>query len=64
MSLQPSMASQLARELQREMLAQAGRRRLARQLVALARAAQRAERAQRRLRLAARRAMLQGNLEQ
>jgi len=64
MSLNPYMASQLAKALHREMLAQAERRRPARRLGALARAARRVQRAERRLRPAARRALqLNADLE-
>jgi hypothetical protein len=59
------MASQLASERQREMLAQAERHRLARQLAAVARASRRAERAERRMRQAVRKALrLRAGLEQ
>jgi hypothetical protein len=58
-NLQPYMAD-LAKERQREMLAQARRHRQGRQLAALARAAQRAERAERRMRRAVHRAVQLG----
>lgn len=59
------LASQLARERQRDMLAQAKQQRLARQVVALARASRRAERAERRMRAAVRKALrLRSELEQ
>jgi len=65
MTLHPHMAGQLAKALHSEMLAQAERRRPARKLGARARAARRAQRAERRLRLAARRALqLSADLEQ
>ena len=65
MSLHPYMTSQLAKALHQEMLAQAERRRPARQLGVLARALRRAKRAERRLRLAARRVLeLSADLEQ
>jgi hypothetical protein len=51
------LASQLARDGQRDMLAQAGPQRLARQAVALAPALRRAERTERRMRTAARKAL-------
>jgi len=51
------MAGQLAKERQGEMLAQAQQQRRARQLGALARASRRAQRAERRMRCAARRAL-------
>lgn len=53
----PDGASQLARQRHREMLAQAERQRRARQLVALATASRRAQRAERRMRQAARKAV-------
>jgi hypothetical protein len=56
-SLQPLMAGQLAKELHRQMLAQAEQQRLARQLRALTRASRRARRAERRLRQAVGRPM-------
>jgi hypothetical protein len=63
--MHPYVASQLARERRRDMLAQAQRQRRARQLVALARASRRAERAERRMRQAVRKALrLRGALEQ
>lgn len=59
------MASQLAKERQREMLAQAEQQRRARQLGALARASRRAERSERRMRRALRRALqLRAELQQ
>ena len=65
MSLHPYMTSQLAKALHQEMLAQAERRRPARQLGVLARALRRAQRAERRLHLAARRILeLNADLEQ
>jgi hypothetical protein len=64
-SLHPYMTSQLAKALHQEMLAQAERRRPARQLGVLGRALRRAHRAERRLRLAARRVLeLNADLEQ
>ena len=65
MSLNPYMASQLANALHHDMLAQAERRRPARKRGALARAARRAQRAERRRQhVAGRRALpLQENLE-
>jgi hypothetical protein len=48
---------ELAKEQRREMLAQAGQQRRARQLVALARTTRRAERAEWRMRRAARKAL-------
>jgi hypothetical protein len=63
--MHPYVASQLGRERRRDMLAQAQRQRRARQLVALARASRRAERAERRMRQAVRKALrLRGALEQ
>jgi hypothetical protein len=63
--MHPYVASQLARERRRDMLAQAQRQRRARQLVALARASRRAELAERRMRQAVRKALrLRGALEQ
>jgi hypothetical protein len=63
--MQPLMVSQLAREQYRQMLAEAERQRPARQLRALARASQRARRADRRLRLVAERVLpLVGDLQQ
>jgi hypothetical protein len=50
------LASQLARQGQRDMLAQAAQQRLAGQAVALAPASRRAERVERRMRTAARKA--------
>ena len=65
MSLNPYMASHLAKALHQEMLAKAEQRRPARQLGALARAMRRAKRAERRLRLSARRVLqLSADLEQ
>ncbi len=59
------LASQLARERQRDMLAQAEQQRPARLVVALARASRRAERAERRMRAAIRKALrLRSELEQ
>ena len=52
----PYLASQLARERERDMLAQAGQQRLARQLRDLARASRQAGRTQQRPRYRARRA--------
>ncbi len=58
------LASQLARERQRDVLARAEQQRLARQVVALARASRRAERAERRMRAAVRKALrLRSELE-
>ncbi|HKA95152.1 MAG TPA: hypothetical protein VKD66_02715 [Streptosporangiaceae bacterium] len=63
--LHPHIGGQLASERQREILAQAERHHLARQLAAVARASRRAARAERRLRLAVRRAVrLRAGLEQ
>jgi hypothetical protein len=63
--LHPYMASQLASQRHREMLAQARQQRQARQLLALARASRRAERAERRMRQALRRALqLRAGLQQ
>jgi hypothetical protein len=53
----PDVASQLAEQWHREMLAQAQRQRRVRQLVALARASRRAQRAERRMRQAVRKAL-------
>jgi hypothetical protein len=65
MTLHPYMAGQLAKALHREMLEQAEQRRPARRLGALARAARRARPAERRMRLAVRRALpLRADLEQ
>lgn len=65
MYLPPYLASQLAQERQREMLARAERQRRARQLGALARASRCAERADRRMRQALRRALeLRAELQQ
>ena len=65
MYLHPYVGSQLASERQRELLAQAERHRVTRQFAAVARASRRAERAERRLRLAVRRAVrLRAGLEQ
>ncbi len=52
----PYLASQLAKQRQRELLAQAERYRQSRHLAALAKASRRAERAERRLRQAVRKA--------
>jgi hypothetical protein len=61
----PYMASQLASERRRELLAQAEQQRRARKLAALARASRRAERAERRMRRAVRKALrLRAGLEQ
>lgn len=61
----PYLASQLATELRREMLARADQQRRARQLVALARASRRAGRTERRMRRVLRRALqLRAELEQ
>lgn len=57
MHMHPYVASQLARERRRDMLAQARQHRQARQLVALARASRRVERAERRMRQAVRKAL-------
>jgi hypothetical protein len=57
MNLHPYVASQLASERHRELLAQAQRQRLGHQLRALARASRRAERAEQRLRDAERNAL-------
>jgi hypothetical protein len=57
MHMHPYVASQLAGERRRDMLAQAERQRRARQLIALARASRRAERAERRMRQAVRKAL-------
>ena len=63
--MHPYVASQLARERHRDMLAQAQQQRRARQLIALARASRRAERAERRMRQAVRKALrLRAALEQ
>jgi hypothetical protein len=63
--LHPHVASQLASERRREMLAQGEQQRRARQLVALARASRRAERTERRMRRAVRKALrLRAGLEQ
>lgn len=65
MYLHPHVASQLASERRREMLAEAEQQRRARQPVALARASRRAERAERRMRRAVRKALrLRAGLEQ
>ena len=53
----PGLASQLAKQRHREMLAQAQQQRRVRQLVALARASRRAQRAERRMRQAVRKAL-------
>lgn len=53
----PYMASQLAKERRRELMAQAEQHRRARKHAALARASRRAERAERRMRRAARKAL-------
>jgi hypothetical protein len=53
----PYMASQLASERRREMLAQAEQHNRARKVAALARASRRAEQAERRMRRAVRRAL-------
>jgi hypothetical protein len=58
--LHPYPASQLADERHRQRLAQAEQQRLARQLIALAKASRRALRAERRLRQAARRVLQLG----
>ena len=57
MHMHPDVASQVARERRRDMLAQAQRQRQARQLMALARASRRAERAERRCAGGARKAL-------
>jgi hypothetical protein len=57
MFIHPYAGSQLARERQRDMLAQAGQQRLARQLREHARASRRAEGTERRLRRAVRTAL-------
>jgi hypothetical protein len=57
MFIHPYMSSQLARERQRDMLAQADQHRLARELREHARASRRVERAERRLRHALRAAL-------
>ena len=57
MHMHPYVASQLARERRRDMMAQAQRQRRARQLMALARASRRAERAERRMRQEVRKAL-------
>jgi hypothetical protein len=63
--LHPCLASQIASERRREMLADARRQRQARQLAALARATRQAERAERRMRRAAHRALgLRAELQQ
>jgi hypothetical protein len=60
----PYMASQLAKERSRELMAQAEQHRPARKRAALARASRRAERAERRMRRAARKALrLRAELE-
>ncbi len=65
MYMHPYVASQLAGERRRDMLAQAQQQRQAQQVVALARASRRAERAERRMRQAARKAVrLRAELEQ
>ncbi len=53
----PYLASQLAKQRQAELLAQADRCRQSRHLAALAKASRRAERAERRLRRAVRKAL-------
>ena len=53
----PDVASQLAKQRHREMLAQAKRQRRVRQIVALARASRRAQRAERRMRQAVHKAL-------
>ena len=53
----PYLASQLAEQRQRELLAQADRYRQSRHLAALAKASRRAERAERRLRRALHKAL-------
>jgi hypothetical protein len=58
--MHPILASQLADERRRDMLAQAQQQRLARQLRALARASRRAQRAERRMRKAVRQALRLG----
>jgi hypothetical protein len=60
----PSAALQLARERQREMLAQAEQQRRGRQLAALARASRRAEPAQRPMRRALRALRLRAEPQQ
>jgi hypothetical protein len=63
--LHPYMASQLASERRRDMLAQAEQHNRARKVAALAKASRRAERAERRMRRAVRRALrLRAELEQ
>ena len=63
--MHPHVLGQLAGERRREMLAQAEQQRRARQLVALARASGRAERAERRMRRAVRKALrLRAGLKQ
>ena len=62
--MHPEILSQLASERRRDMLADAGQQRLARQLVAFRRASRRADRAERHMRRAARRALrLRAELE-
>lgn len=53
----PYLASELAKQRQRELLAQADRYRQSRHVAALAKASRRAERAERRLRQAVRKAL-------
>jgi hypothetical protein len=61
----PYLASQLVKQRQRELLAQAERHRQSRHLAVLARASRRAERAERRLRQAIRKALqLRAGLQQ
>ena len=57
MHMHPYVASQLARERHRDMLAQAQRQRRARQPMSLARASRRADRAEQRMRQAVRKAL-------
>jgi hypothetical protein len=55
--MHPEILSQLASERRRDMLADGGQQRLARQLVAFRRASRRADRTERQLRRAVRRAL-------
>jgi len=65
MYLHPYVASQLANERHRDLLAQAQRQRLGQQLRALARASRRAERAEERMRQALHKALrLRAGLQQ
>lgn len=65
MNMHPYVASQLAHERRRDLLAQAERQRLVQQLRALSRASRRAERAEERMRRALRKALrLRAGLQQ